>query len=214
MKYVNAFKNQVRNFSMEKGNGMISEKFLNTRLLDIVFEKTYSGTLIVDQEGYIRYMSRNFCDFLKVERNEVIGEHVTHAIENTRMHLVVKTGKAELAQLQFLRGEYVIANRIPIIEDGKILGAVGIIIFRDLYDWKKLNTHIRHILSQSRFLLEKQPRAAGVKYMLGDLIGGSGQMALLKEKNQKGGARGYHRFDNRGKRDRKGAGCPQHSQLQ
>ncbi|MED4975671.1 sigma 54-interacting transcriptional regulator [Heyndrickxia faecalis] len=185
MKYVNAFKNQVRNFSMEKGNGMISEKFLNTRLLDIVFEKTYSGTLIVDQEGYIRYMSRNFCDFLKVERNEVIGEHVTHAIENTRMHLVVKTGKAELAQLQFLRGEYVIANRIPIIEDGKILGAVGIIIFRDLYDWKKLNTHIRHMLSQSRFLLEKQPRAAGVKYMLGDLIGGSGQMALLKEKIKK-----------------------------
>lgn len=185
MKYVNAFKNQVRNFSMEKENGMISEKFLNTRLLDIVFEKTYSGTLIVDHEGYIRYMSRNFCDFLKVERNKVIGEHVTHAIENTRMHLVVKTGKAELAQLQFLRGEYVIANRIPIIEDGKILGAVGIIIFRDLYDWQKLNTHIRHMLSQSRFLLEKQPRAVGVKYMLGDLIGGSGQMALLKEKIKK-----------------------------
>lgn len=183
--YVNAFKNKSINFSMEKGNGMISEKFLNTRLLDIVFEKTYSGTLIVDHEGYIRYMSRNFCDFLKVERNEVIGEHVTHTIENTRMHLVVKTGKAELAQLQFLRGEYVIANRIPIIEDGKILGAVGIIIFRDLYDWQKLNTHIRHMLSQSRFLLEKQPRAAGVKYMLNDLIGTSRQMALLKEKIKK-----------------------------
>ncbi len=44
---------------------------------------------------------------------------MTEVIENTRMHIVVQTGQEEIADLHYIQGNYMIANRIPIWMDGK-----------------------------------------------------------------------------------------------
>ncbi|MDQ7862396.1 hypothetical protein RCO48_19515 [Peribacillus frigoritolerans] len=124
----------------------------NNKLLDMVFESTYYGIVIVDSHAKIQYISNKYCEFLNVERSTVIGEHVTNIIENTRLHLVVQIGKSEIADIHFLRGDFVIANRIPIIENKEIIGAIGTIMFRDLDDWNKMNSHIKEILTKHNFL--------------------------------------------------------------
>jgi transcriptional regulator with PAS, ATPase and Fis domain len=159
--------------------------FIDNHLLDLVFEQMYSGVVIVDCNGIIQYMSKNYCAFLEVDRDDVIGEHVTNVIENTKMHLVVQTGKADYADLQLLRGEYVIANRIPIIENGKILGAIGTIIFRDLDEWKKMNCHIKEILTELDFYRREWEDSTTVKYSLNDYIGKSKEIEEIKERVKK-----------------------------
>ncbi|MFJ8260062.1 sigma-54 interaction domain-containing protein [Peribacillus asahii] len=160
---------------------MIAEHFFNNKLLDIVFESTYYGTVIVDINGKIQYMSNNYCEFLKIERELVIGEHVTNVIENTRMHLVVQTGKAEMADLHFLHNDFVIANRIPIIKNNEILGAIGIITFRDLADWKSMNSHINELLINYQFYQKELEIPGGIKYSSHDLIGKSQEIQELKD---------------------------------
>ncbi|WP_338450689.1 sigma 54-interacting transcriptional regulator [Niallia oryzisoli] len=161
---------------------MITGHFLNNQLLDIVFESTYYGTVIVDSDEKIQYMSKNYCEFLGLERELVIGHHVTNIIENTRMHLVVQTGKTEIADLQFLHGNYLITNRMPIIENNKIIGAIGIILFRDLADWKSLNSHINEILTKHNFFKQEWEFPKGVRYTLNDLIGKSPKIQELKDR--------------------------------
>ncbi|MER2089946.1 MAG: PAS domain-containing protein, partial [Sporosarcina sp.] len=100
---------------------MNSGQVFNTRLLDLVFESANYGTVIIDNNGKIRYISKKYCQFMNANREEVIGEYVVNFIENTRLHLVVQTGKPEMGDLQFLRGDFVIANRIPIFENEKII---------------------------------------------------------------------------------------------
>lgn len=147
-----------------------------------MFENTNYGTIIVDCNGKIQYISNNYCEFLNVERDQVIGEHVTNFIENTRLHLVVQTGKPEIADLQFLNGNFVIANRIPVIENNVIMGAIGTIIFRDLDDWKKMNSTIKEILLKHKLIGDDWNVANGVKYSLHDLIGESKEIKELKER--------------------------------
>ena len=159
---------------------MITWQLLNKRLLDIVFESTYYGTVIVDRDGKIQYISNNYCEFLGIERETVVGEHVTDVIENTRMHLITQTGKPEITDLQFLRGNFLIANRMPIIENNQIIGAIGIILFRDLADWKGLNTHINELLSNQLIFKEERKMPEGVKYSLNDLIGKSQEIEELR----------------------------------
>jgi transcriptional regulator with PAS, ATPase and Fis domain len=151
-------------------------------LFDTIFECVYDGVVIVGRSGDIQYMSKNYCGFLNIDRNDCLGEHVTNVIENTRMHLVVRTGKEEIADLQFLRGNYVIANRIPIVENQEIIGALGTIIFRDISEWKKMNSHIKGLLSELNFYRDEWKETNGLKYSLNDLIGESGQMKALKER--------------------------------
>ncbi|MBM7583996.1 transcriptional regulator with PAS, ATPase and Fis domain [Bacillus pakistanensis] len=159
-----------------------TEFSISNNWLDLIFESFYDGVVIVNCHGEISYITNSYCDFLKIERNKVIGMHVTDVIENTRMHLVVETGKQEFADIQFLLGDYVIANRIPIIENKKIVGAIGTIIFRDIGEWKKMNSHIKGLLSDMNFYRNEWKGTNGLKYSLNDLVGKSNKIKDLKER--------------------------------
>ena len=160
---------------------MKSKQILNHRLLDIVFDNVNYGTIIVDDNGKIQYVSNNYCDFLKVEREFLIGKYVVDSIENTRMHLVVQTGISEMADIQFLRGYFVIANRVPIFENKKIIGAIGTIIFKDIDDWKQTNSHIKETLTRNKLYSAEIEKTSGVRYSLNDLIGNAKEIQVLKE---------------------------------
>lgn len=152
------------------------------KILEAVINNAYEWIVVVDEHGKIIYMNKNYCEFLGRKQEEVIGKHVTEVIENTRMHIVVRTGKEEIADLHYIKGNYMIANRIPIVDDGKVIGAVGTVIFRDTNEWKRMNTHIRHLLSQLQTYLQEWKENNGAKYTLSDIISCSKQMEALKEK--------------------------------
>ncbi len=38
--------------------------------------------------------------FLQTDPKKALGKHITEVIENTRMHIVAQTGKAELCDMQ------------------------------------------------------------------------------------------------------------------
>ncbi|WP_311975285.1 sigma-54 interaction domain-containing protein [Anoxybacteroides rupiense] len=152
------------------------------QILEAVINNAYEWIVVVDEKGNIIYMNKNYCEFLERKQEEVIGKHVTEVIENTRMHIVVKTGKEEIADLHYIKGNYMIANRIPIVVDGRVIGAVGTVIFRDTNEWKRMNSHIKSLLLQLQTYFQEWTENNGAKYTLTHLISCSKQMEELKEK--------------------------------
>jgi transcriptional regulator with PAS, ATPase and Fis domain len=75
-----------------------------------------------------------------------------------------------------------IANRIPIVVEGRVIGAVGTVIFRDTNEWKRMNSHIKSLLLQLQTYFQEWTENNGAKYTLTDLISCSKQMEELKEK--------------------------------
>ncbi len=152
--------------------------------LEAIVENQYYCIVTVDDQGIVTYLSKTYCQFLEIKLEDAIGKHVTEVIENTRMHLVIETGKEEIADLQYIRGNYMIANRIPIRSNGKIVGAVGFVLFRDTKEWMEMNTHIKSLLLELEHYRE-QVKQQGVKYFLHDIIGNSPKMEALKNKVKK-----------------------------
>jgi PAS domain S-box-containing protein len=151
-------------------------------ILETIINCAYEWIVVVDEKGRIIYINKNYCEFLGKNREEIIGKHVTEVIENTRMHIVVETGKEEIAALHYIKGNYMIANRIPIFANGKIIGAVGTVIFRDTNEWKRMNSHIKSLLPQLQTYLQEWKEDNGAKYTLKDIISQSKQLEILKEK--------------------------------
>jgi len=147
-----------------------------------VFENAHYCLVIVDDRGYIIYLNESYCRFLGVKREEAVGKHVTDVIENTRMHIVVQTGKEEIADLQYIRGNYMIANRIPVWSEGKVIGAIGIVLYRDTQEWMKMNSHIKSLLLEVEQYRKRQKKSHGAIYSLHDIIAISPQMIELKNK--------------------------------
>lgn len=65
-----------------------------------------------------------------------IGQKVDEYVPNTRLQKVLETGEAELDQEQDLNGIIILANRVPIIVDGEIVGVIA--TFRDKTEMRQM----------------------------------------------------------------------------
>ncbi|MCA0984845.1 sigma 54-interacting transcriptional regulator [Halobacillus yeomjeoni] len=156
---------------------------------DSIFETFFGNVdhciVIVDHQGNISYMNESYIQFLDVGKEEIIGRHVTEVIENTRMHLVVESGKEEMADLQHIRGQYMIANRIPLRSDGQVVGALGMVLFRDTEEWEIMNTHIKDLLFELETYRNRSSSRTGARYSLHDIVSSSEEIHDVKDKIKK-----------------------------
>lgn len=154
-------------------------------IISAITENLFYGLVVVNQEGIITHLNKNYCHFLQVEQSEAIGKHVTEVIENTRMHYVIKSQEPELFHPQYVRGNYMVANRVPLVSEGEIIGAVGVVLFRDMHDLSTLNSEIKHLLTEVEYYKEQLKKQTGIKYFIHDIIGSSDEILLIKEQIKK-----------------------------
>jgi PAS domain S-box-containing protein len=105
-------------------------------MIEDILDYAYEGIVLVDGNGKIVKM--NYEKLLGIKEEDALGKKVQDVIENTRMHIVAKTGKKEIHYVQKIQGHDMITNRIPIIRDGKVIGAVGTVLFKDAAEVKDL----------------------------------------------------------------------------
>ncbi len=148
--------------------------------LESALESFFENIVIVDKKGYIRMMNSSYGDYLGLDHREVIGKHVTEVIDNTRMHIVAATGKAEIAEIQRIRGKDCVVTRIPIIKDGEVIGAVGKSVFKDLKDLKAMARQINSLQHQLEYYKEELRKVQGGKFTFDSIVGRSEKMEWLK----------------------------------
>ena len=154
------------------------QKNLSTSVLAEILENAFQWFVVVDADSKILYINEDYCSFLEVKREEAIGRPVADIIENTKMHEVIKSGVPDNASPHYIKGTYMLANRVPLFVDGKIVGAFGSVIFRDMSDWKKLSSHVRNTMERIQLNIEDN---SYTEYRLGDIKGTSPAIRKLKE---------------------------------
>jgi transcriptional regulator with PAS, ATPase and Fis domain len=150
-------------------------------LLKTVMEATNDAIVYVNSEGYIEMLSKPYADFLGVDKEKTIGKHVRKVIENTRMDIVIKTGKSEIAQVQEIKGKKMIATRIPVFVNQKVVGAVGKVLFRDVDELNSLYMEINKIEKELNLYKDEFKKVNKAKYALDSIISESKSMEDLKE---------------------------------
>ncbi len=150
------------------------------KMYRFIFDKIYNWMVVVDKDGYIIMINKNYCQFLGVKQEDAIGKYVTEVIENTRMHIVVKTGQKEIGDVQDIKGNQMIADRIPIYQDGEIIGAVGTVIFKNLVEFDVYVKNILKMEKQLEFYKKELKKAWGSEYTFENIIGTSQKLMEAK----------------------------------
>jgi PAS domain S-box-containing protein len=163
----------------------MEEKTILFEVTKDLFDYTYDGLVVIDKDGMVQMLNRPYAEFLGVDQETSIGKHVTEVIENTRMHIVAQTGKEEIAQLQKINGNYMIATRVPIIKDGKIVGVVGKVLFKNLDELNSLTKRVQSLEKElSRYKGEFRERNKAT-YTFDSLIGNSPTFLDAKDQAKK-----------------------------
>ena len=133
---------------------------------------------VVDENGIITMMSKAYKEFVNME--DVVGKHVTEVIENTRMHIVVKTGIPEIGEIQEIRGNRMVAMRIPIIKEGKVVGAVGKVMFKDMSNFYSISKKLVNLEREIEYYKNELGKERRAKYSFEDIIGSSQEINKVK----------------------------------
>ncbi len=150
-------------------------------MLEDALGNAYEGLIIVDPEGRILKINKAYAEFLGKPVEALVGRHVTEVVENTRMHIVARTGVPEIAHVQKIRGHEMICNRIPIFEQGKLVAVVGTIQFQDIDDLFAMTGRFRNLKKELDYYKTELNKQLGARYSFEQIVGQDEQLERVKE---------------------------------
>lgn len=149
--------------------------------LATVLDAAYEGLLVINNEGYITMVNQAFAGLLDASPGQLVGKHVTQVIEDSRMPIVVQTGVPEVGELQRINDQEVIIQRVPIMKDGRAIGAVGKIMFKGVAELNALVSKVSSLHTELDYYKGEVEKFRGARYGLNHIIGNSRQIKELKE---------------------------------
>jgi len=147
----------------------------------LIFDSIYNGVMVTNAEGYITHFNKPYGKFLGMNPEAQIGKHCLEVVENTRMHIAAKTGKAEINQVQRIRGQNMVVQRIPIKKEGKVIAVFGQVMFKDVRDVGKLAKNLSLLESKVKLYEEELINLRSTKYTFDSIIGRSKTIRSLKK---------------------------------
>lgn len=89
-----------------------------------------AGSIGVDREGRINWISPAYCQLLSVRADEALGVPVERIIPESRMREVVETGRPLLLDIMRFGERHFVVCRLPLRDArGEVDGAVGFVFF-------------------------------------------------------------------------------------
>ncbi len=144
-----------------------------------VLDRVHFGSVMVDEQGIITFLSQPYAEFLGVKREEAVGRHVTEVIENTRMHIVVETGELEIGK-QRVRGQDLVVQRIPIRDgSGRVVGAFGQVMF-EVQELRELVQRLKILESKVQYYEQELDCLRASRYTFDHIVGLSPTLAEAK----------------------------------
>ena len=102
----------------------------DAQMLRLLLDHVSDCLVAVDGAGMIVLINRSYCALLGGREEDFLARHVTEVIgPQTRLHLVAQGDKPMMPFPLEVRGHKLLARQVPVLKDGKPIGAIGIALF-------------------------------------------------------------------------------------
>lgn len=143
--------------------GLALFKEANRMLLQVetILDSAHNGIVAVDENGIVTIFNQAAEKITRRPKREAIGRHLSEVIIPQGLLDILKEGKTQLHHkfsVEYSAGTRVyLTNRSPIVENGRVIGAVGVFqdiseiefISEELDSVKQLNSELKCIIESS-----------------------------------------------------------------
>ncbi|MDD2373091.1 MAG: sigma 54-interacting transcriptional regulator [Syntrophomonadaceae bacterium] len=155
------------------------EKEFNDFLQGLL-ENPYLAYTIVDRNGYITAINQATLDILQLEKGDAMGKYILEVMPNSEFPEILKTGRIDRAELYTTNGRDTIVNRMPITQDGEIIGAVAYSLFLDMSGAKLLTRRLQEMEKQLTHYKGEINDIYRAKWIINDLVGNSPAFSWIR----------------------------------
>lgn len=157
------------------------EYFNSFEFLKNILDNIQIGIIISDAEGYLIYINEKYGQLLSINPEEHIGKYVTEVIKTSRLHVVAKTGRAEINWPHELNGKTLVVQRIPLKHNGQVKAVLGTVLFNNSGEVSKLADQLFKLESKLKLYEDKLSSLLSTRYNIDSIIGNSESIKSLKE---------------------------------
>ncbi|KLU61643.1 arginine utilization regulatory protein RocR [Peptococcaceae bacterium CEB3] len=149
--------------------------------LEAVVENPHEGLVVVDEHCHVVMMNQFYLDVVGFSLEEVIGKHILEITPHSQLPETVQTGNPQFAELWKVGEREFIMMRVPIKKDGKIIGAIGKTLFKDMAIARVFAKKMIQLENDLEYYKEEFRKIHVSDYTFDDIVGTSA--ALMKAKN-------------------------------
>ncbi len=117
-------------------------------ILSQVLTDPYDAMVVIDDKERISFVSPVHEKFFGLSEGEAVGKHIREMIPNSRLPEVIRSGVAEVGQLLRLKDGDRVVSRHPVRRDGRIVGAIGRIMFKGPQQLEALSRRVNSLEQQ------------------------------------------------------------------
>ena len=148
--------------------------------LQTVLDIAYDGLVVADEQGTVIMVNQAMADFLGKEKEEILGRPCAEVLDDSRLYDVLRGGPPEHGQVQTIKGKRLVVSRLPIVREGRVVGAVEKILFRNLEELRRLARRLDLLEGKVAYYQGELDRVGGARWTLDDIVSQSPSMARVK----------------------------------
>jgi len=131
----------------------------------------HESLIVVDREYHVVFMDRRSEKFFGLPRGASKGMKITDIIPQTNFPRVIESGLPFVGNILFLKDKYSIGSSFPLIQDGKVVGAVGHVIFDSLDEIRRLHNEVKQLKQQIESARQAEQDQHRAYYTFDSIIG-------------------------------------------
>lgn len=148
--------------------------------LQTILELSTDGIIAVNKNNIVTMANQAFARFFHKNASELIGRNIYDCYPNPQFPEVMKTGVPEYGYVANLNGHEIIANRVPIKKDGEIVGALGVVAFKNVDDLYALAQKVDRLREELAYYKHELERVQKGQFGLDQIIGEAPSIKTLK----------------------------------
>lgn len=149
--------------------------------IETTLEHAYDGILMTDERKIITMVSPPMLELFGLEKNEVLNQPVDKVLPQLKLGNVFKSESAEVSDFLERKGIKYIVHRIPIKKDGRVIGAIGKVMFRQLNEVSELFKRLQKAESKASFYHQELKKSEAARFTWDHIFSEDPYMEKLKK---------------------------------
>ena len=156
-----------------------------TRTLETAIDHAFDGIVMTDEKKNIQMVSPPLLELFNLPVEKVLYQPASKVLPELHLDTVYQSGTAEISGFMEIIGIKYIVHRIPILEDGKVIGAIGKVVFRQLNEVSELFKKLQKAENKASFYHQEYQKSESARFTWNHLL----TMDPLMEKLKKSAAK-------------------------
>ncbi|WP_170098745.1 sigma-54-dependent Fis family transcriptional regulator [Alkalicoccus saliphilus] len=153
--------------------------------LDTAIDSAYDGMLMINTKNKVTMASPPLLDLFNLNREQLLHKSINKVLPQLNLGTVFKSGEAELSDFMEINGIKYIINKIPIKQDGEIIGVLGKVMFRQLNEVSALLKKIEKVENKAAYYQKQLQQSETSRFTWDQIISNDPYVEKLKKSADK-----------------------------